>query len=155
MLTAVFLPAVIISKKSENNKLSGTSGDRFAETPQRNDKENRSDDQKHDKRFPDDFQPCAAEEDRLTELHKVGRRGSLHDQLYPAGHTLHGGHSAGKHLHRQQYQQDIVLFLAGSFAYENYLFKKQDAEYNESLKDLDSKQEENSSGKVNEESQTE
>ena len=49
----------------------------------------------------------------------------------------------------------IVLFLAGSFAYENYLFKKQDAEYNESLKDLDSKQEENSSGKVNEESQTE
>ena len=48
----------------------------------------------------------------------------------------------------------IVLFLAGSFAYENYLFKKQDAEYNESLKDLDNKQQENASGKTNEESQT-
>ena len=47
----------------------------------------------------------------------------------------------------------IVLFLAGSFAYENYLIKKQDQEYAESLKDLDSKQEENSSGKTNEESQ--
>ena len=47
----------------------------------------------------------------------------------------------------------IVLFLAGSFAYENYLFKKQDAEYTESLKDLDSKQQQNASGKTNEESQ--
>ena len=47
----------------------------------------------------------------------------------------------------------IVLFLAGSFAYENYLIKKQDQEYAESLKDLDSKQEENSAGKTNEESQ--
>lgn len=48
----------------------------------------------------------------------------------------------------------IVLFLAGSFAYESYLFKKQDAEYNESLKDLDSKQEESASGKTNNESET-
>ena len=48
----------------------------------------------------------------------------------------------------------IVLFLAGSFAYENYLFRKQDAEYNESLKDLDAKQQENSAGKTNQESQT-
>jgi len=48
----------------------------------------------------------------------------------------------------------IVLFLAGSFAYENYLFKKQDAEYNESLKDLDNKQQENASGKTNNESQS-
>ena len=47
----------------------------------------------------------------------------------------------------------IVLFLAGSFAYENYLFNKQDAEYNESLKDLDGKQQENASGLTNNESQ--
>ena len=49
----------------------------------------------------------------------------------------------------------IVLFLAGSFAYENYLFKKQDAEYNETLKDLNDKQQSSSAGKTNEESQTE
>ena len=49
----------------------------------------------------------------------------------------------------------IVLFLAGSFAYENYLFKKQDAEYNETLKDLNDKQQASSAGKTNEESQTE
>ena len=48
----------------------------------------------------------------------------------------------------------IVLFLAGSFAYENYLFQKQDAEYNESLKDLDDKQAANSAGKVNGESKS-
>lgn len=48
----------------------------------------------------------------------------------------------------------IVLFLAGSFAYENYLFRIQDAEYNESLKDLDNKQQENSTGKTNNESST-
>lgn len=48
----------------------------------------------------------------------------------------------------------IVLFLAGSFAYENYLFKKQDAEYNESLKDLDDKQQENASGNINSEIET-
>lgn len=48
----------------------------------------------------------------------------------------------------------IVLFLAGSFAYESYLFRKQDAEYNESLKDLESKQEENSAGKTNAESKS-
>ncbi len=46
----------------------------------------------------------------------------------------------------------IVIFLAGSFAYENYLIQKQDAEYEESLKDLDQKEEENSSGLTNEES---
>ena len=49
----------------------------------------------------------------------------------------------------------IVLFLAGSFAYENYLFRKHDTEYTESLKDLDNKQKENASGKTNEESKTE
>ena len=46
----------------------------------------------------------------------------------------------------------IVVFLAGSFAYENYIIRKQDQEYEESLKNLDQKQEENSSGKTNEES---
>ena len=46
----------------------------------------------------------------------------------------------------------IVLFLAGSFAYENYLINKQDQKYEESLKDLDNKQQESSSGKTNEES---
>ena len=45
----------------------------------------------------------------------------------------------------------IVIFLAGSFAYENYLIQKLDQEYNESLKDLDNKQQDNSSGKTNEE----
>lgn len=46
----------------------------------------------------------------------------------------------------------IVVFLAGSFAYENYIIRKQDQEYEESLKNLDQKQEENASGKTNEES---
>jgi len=46
----------------------------------------------------------------------------------------------------------IVLFLAGSFAYENYLFQKQDAEYNESLKNLENSQDQNSAGKTNNES---
>ena len=49
----------------------------------------------------------------------------------------------------------IVIFLAGSFAYENYLIKKQDQEYSESLKDLDTKQEESSAGKTNQESSNE
>lgn len=46
----------------------------------------------------------------------------------------------------------IVLFLAGSFAYENYVIRKQDEKYEQSLDDLNQKQEENSSGKTNEES---
>ena len=46
----------------------------------------------------------------------------------------------------------IVLFLAGSFAYENYIIRKQDEQYEQSLDDLDQKQEENASGKTNEES---
>ena len=46
----------------------------------------------------------------------------------------------------------IVLFLAGSFAYENYIIRKQDEKYEQSLDDLSQKQEENSSGKTNEES---
>lgn len=46
----------------------------------------------------------------------------------------------------------IVVFLAGSFAYESYIIRKQDQEYEESLKNLDQKQEENASGKTNEES---
>ncbi len=46
----------------------------------------------------------------------------------------------------------IVLFLAGSFAYENYIIRKQDEQYEQSLKDLDQKEQENSSGKTNEES---
>ena len=46
----------------------------------------------------------------------------------------------------------IVLFLAGSFAYENYIIRKQDEQYEQSLDDLNQKQEENSSGKTNEES---
>lgn len=43
----------------------------------------------------------------------------------------------------------IVLFLAGSFAYENYQIRKQDEEYNESLKDLDDIEKENGSGLIN------
>ena len=46
----------------------------------------------------------------------------------------------------------IVLFLAGSFAYENYIKRKQDEKYEQSLDDLSQKQEENASGKTNEES---
>ena len=46
----------------------------------------------------------------------------------------------------------IVLFLAGSFAYENYIIRKQDEKYEQSLDDLSQKQEENASGKTNEES---
>lgn len=46
----------------------------------------------------------------------------------------------------------IVLFLAGSFAYENYQIRKQDEKYEEELKNLDDKQKENESGKTNEES---
>ena len=46
----------------------------------------------------------------------------------------------------------IVLFLAGSFAYENYLINKQHQKYEESLKDLDNTQQESSSGKTSEES---
>lgn len=43
----------------------------------------------------------------------------------------------------------IVLFLAGTFAYENYLIKQADKEYEESLKDLDDIQNNNSTGDVN------
>lgn len=46
----------------------------------------------------------------------------------------------------------IVLFLAGSFAYENYQIRKQDEQYEESLGNLDDIQKENESGKVNDES---
>ena len=46
----------------------------------------------------------------------------------------------------------IVLFLAGSFAYENYQIRKQDEKYEEELKNLDEKQKENEIGKTNEES---
>ena len=46
----------------------------------------------------------------------------------------------------------IVLFLAGSFAYENYLINKQDQQYEESLKDLNNTEHESSSGKTSEES---
>ena len=46
----------------------------------------------------------------------------------------------------------IVLFLAGSFAYETYIIRKQDEKYEQSLDDLNQKQEENASGKTNEES---
>jgi flagellar basal body-associated protein FliL len=45
----------------------------------------------------------------------------------------------------------IVLFMAGSFAYENYLIKKQDQQYEQTLKDLDDKKQENSTGKTNQE----
>ena len=43
----------------------------------------------------------------------------------------------------------IVLFLAGTFAYENYLIKQNDKQYEESLKDLPGIQDENSTGDVN------
>ena len=43
----------------------------------------------------------------------------------------------------------IVLFLAGTFAYENYLIKKADQEYEESLKDLPGIKDNNSTGDVN------
>lgn len=46
----------------------------------------------------------------------------------------------------------IVLFLAGSFAYENYQIRKQDEQYEQSLGDLDNIQKDNESGKVNDES---
>lgn len=46
----------------------------------------------------------------------------------------------------------IVLFLAGSFAYESYQIRKQDEKYEEELKNLDDKEKENESGKTNEES---
>ena len=40
------------------------------------------------------------------------------------------------------------------YALENYLFRIQDAEYNEYLKEFDNKQQENSTGKTNNESST-
>jgi len=46
----------------------------------------------------------------------------------------------------------IVLFLAGSFAYEGYIIRKNDEAYNKSLENLDQVQEEHTSGKTNEES---
>ena len=47
----------------------------------------------------------------------------------------------------------VVLFLAGTFAYENYMIRKADKEYEESMKDLPAIEEDNSSGKVNNEIQ--
>ena len=47
----------------------------------------------------------------------------------------------------------VVLFLAGTFAYENYVIRKADKEYEESMKDLPAIEEDNSSGKVNNEIQ--
>jgi len=43
----------------------------------------------------------------------------------------------------------IVLFLAGTFAYENYLIKKADMEYEESLKDLPGIEQDHETGDVN------
>ena len=43
----------------------------------------------------------------------------------------------------------IVIFLAGTFAYENYLIKKADLEYQESLKDLPGIQKDHETGDVN------
>lgn len=45
----------------------------------------------------------------------------------------------------------VVLFLAGTFAYENYMIRKADQEYEESMKDLAGIQSDHSSGKVNNE----
>jgi uncharacterized protein YpmB len=43
----------------------------------------------------------------------------------------------------------IVLFLAGTFAYENYLIKQADKEYEESLKDLPGIEQDHEAGDVN------
>ena len=43
----------------------------------------------------------------------------------------------------------IVLFLAGTFAYENYLIKQNDKQYEESLKDLQGIKSEHSTGETN------
>lgn len=43
----------------------------------------------------------------------------------------------------------IVLFLAGTFAYENYLIKQNDKAYEESLKDLPNIEDSNTTGDVN------
>lgn len=45
----------------------------------------------------------------------------------------------------------VVLFLAGTFAYENYTIRKADQEYEERMKDLPAIQDDHSSGKVNNE----
>ena len=46
----------------------------------------------------------------------------------------------------------IVVFFAGSFAYENYLIEKSDSQYEQSLEgDLDNASKENQSGATNEE----
>lgn len=43
----------------------------------------------------------------------------------------------------------IVLFLAGTFAYENYLIKQNDKQYEESLKDLPGIKDDHSTGDTN------
>ena len=46
----------------------------------------------------------------------------------------------------------IVVFFAGSFAYENYIIEKSDSQYEQSLEgDLDNASKENQSGATNEE----
>lgn len=47
----------------------------------------------------------------------------------------------------------IIVFFAGSFAYENYIINKSDQNYEESLeKDIDEATKENQSGATNQES---
>lgn len=46
----------------------------------------------------------------------------------------------------------IVLFYAGTNAYEQYLIEKNDQQYEESLKDLDNTSKEHESGQTNHES---
>lgn len=48
----------------------------------------------------------------------------------------------------------IILFYAGSFAYEKYIMDKSDSEYEDTLEeDLDNTSKDNQSGQTNEESQ--
>ena len=47
----------------------------------------------------------------------------------------------------------IVIFFAGSFAYENYIIEKSDQEYEQNLEsDLDQASKDNQSGATNQES---
>ncbi len=46
----------------------------------------------------------------------------------------------------------IVLFLAGSFAYESYKINKSDQQYEEGLGDLDQTKKDNEAGLTNDES---
>ena len=45
----------------------------------------------------------------------------------------------------------IVCFMVGSFAYDNIIQQRSDAAYEESLKNLDSKEQENASGSTSQE----